>query len=127
MSIGFQLPKLRLGWPHYTQQESFLKIVKVSDVLWKVYGKDGTITEFAPIMTPPGSSVPFKLGQSKVTDTHGNKVVYSWDVNAGGVFGNTYPKAVQYEGSAGNGYKVEFFRESRPDSITLDGETVIAR
>lgn len=114
---GWSYPSCATGGTHYTHQESYLKIKRVSDALWEVYGKDGTRTDFTPIYTPPGFPAPYRYGQSKVTDTHGNTVIYTWDINSGGIEGNTYPRTVTYEGSTGSGYRIELFREARPDPV----------
>jgi hypothetical protein len=113
-------PSCATGGTHYTLQESYLRIKQVSDVKWEVNGKDGTRTEFEPIHTVAG--VPtLRLGQRKVVDTHGNEVIYNWDINAG-ANGNTYVSSITY-----NGYTIEFFREARPDVITHPGFTDVAR
>ena len=124
---GSPYPSCAAGGTHYTNQESYLKIKNTPDVLWEVWGKDGTRTEFTPVYTPPGYTTPFRFGQSKVVDTHGNTVTYTWDVNVGGINGNAYPKKAQYEGTTGNGYKVELFRETRPDPLTGNGFTDISK
>ncbi len=118
---GSSYPSCASGGTHYTHQESYLKVKKVSDTLWEVYGKDGTRTEFAPIhsVTYPFEASPtysLRLGQSKVVDTHGNTVNYNWALNADGVNGATYPASVTY-----NGITIEFFREVRPDGPLTRG------
>ena len=113
-------PSCASGGTHYTQQESYLKVKKVSDTAWEVYGKDGTRTEFTPIHSVPqyegGPIYALRLGQSKVVDTHANTVTYAWATNFGQVNGATYPSSVTY-----NGYTVEFFREVRPDGPLTRG------
>ena len=119
-------PSCASGGTHYTQQESYLKVKKVDDARWEVYGKDGTRTEFAPIHTVPqyegGPTYSLRLGQSKVVDTHGNTVNYTWAVNVGGISGNTYPSAVEY-----NGYRIELHREARADVVTRPAYAVAAQ
>jgi len=114
-------PSCATGGTHYTHQESYLRIKKISDVLWQVFAKDGTRTDFQPIYTE--LTLPtFRLGQTRVVDTHGNEVLYNWTVNAGGINGNTYPSSITY-----NGYTIEFFREARTDLQTRPGLTDVLR
>ena len=114
-------PSCATGGTHYTHQESYLRIKKVSDVLWQVFGKDGTRTDFEPVyneLTLP----TFRLGQKRVVDTHGNEVLYNWVVNAGGINGNTYLSSIAY-----SEYNIQFFREARPDLQTRPGLTDVFR
>ena len=57
---GSTYPSCASGGTHYTRRESYLKIVKVDDEHWTVYGKDGTQTKFLTL-GPPGDH-PWKLG-----------------------------------------------------------------
>lgn len=117
---GSAYPSCASGGTHYTHQESYLKVKKVSDVLWQVYGKDGTRTDFEPIHTVPayegGPTYSMRLGQRRVVDTHGNQVDYLWSINTSGVNGATYPDSVTY-----NGYTVQFYRETRSDGPLTRG------
>jgi RHS repeat-associated protein len=114
-------PSCATGGTHYTAQESYLRINRVSDSLWVVYGKDGTKTEFTPIQTISGEA-PLRLGQSRVVETHGHQVTYEWAINASGIYGNTYLSRIHY-----SNYVIDFVRETRPDVLTRPGLNNIVR
>ena len=97
-------PSCAAGGTHYTRHESYLKIVKVDDDHWTVYGKDGTQTKF--VSQGYSGDYPWKFGQSETKDTHGNTVTYTWWNPDGGV-ANWYPSTASY-----NGYTVEFLYET---------------
>ena len=110
---GSTYPSCAAGGTHYTHQESYLKIKRVNEDLWQVFGKDGTRTDFETIQTAPkygGGTHAVKLGQKRVVDTHANTVLYNWTEEVGGVHGAIYPDTVTY-----SGYTIQFIRETRPD------------
>ena len=106
---GSSYPSCASGGTHYTRHESYLKIVKVDNEHWTVYGKDGTQTKFTTLGAT--GDYPWKFGQTQTVDTHGNTVNYTWWNPDGGV-GHAYPSTASY-----NGYAVEFLYETRPDVI----------
>ncbi len=107
---GSTYPSCASGGTHFTRSESYLKIVKVDENHWTVYGKDGTQTKFTAL--GPATNYSWKLGQSQTIDTHGNTVNYAWWNPDGGV-ANEYPSTATY-----NGYTIEFLYETRPDPMT---------
>ena len=106
---GSSYPSCASGGTHYTRNESYLKILRVSEDQWTVFGKDGTQTKFTSLGLP--GDYTWKLGQSQTIDTHGNAVNYTWS-NPDDAIGHWYPSTASY-----NGYTVEFLYETRPDPI----------
>jgi RHS repeat-associated protein len=114
-AAGSTSPSCTSGGTHSTRTESYTRIALTgtgADSRWTVTTKDGTTVTFAPVYLA-GADKVFRWGISKVTDTRGNTVTYTWSSDA--LFGSTWdhPVSITY-----NGTTISFSWEARPDSDT---------
>jgi hypothetical protein len=114
---GSVSPSCTTGGTHSTKMESYLKIKFDSTAnSWTVWGRDGTKTTFSPTLLLGTYTV--RYGQTSTVDTYGNTVTYGWACQGGDCF----PDTISY-----NGYSVQIYRESRPDTLSFAEDMAWAR
>ncbi|MCA8977811.1 MAG: VCBS repeat-containing protein [Planctomycetes bacterium] len=98
----------RLGGTHCTKVQSFRRIAFNSSANeWRVTEKDGTARVYTSVLTAPGGTFRWRL--SRVEDTNGNAVTYTWVVRSDGGYAD-YLDRVTY-----NGNLVRLYWEGRSD------------
>jgi RHS repeat-associated protein len=113
--VGSESPSCDAGGTHWTEHESYHRIVFDSGAnAWEVTSPNGTTSRYEVTMGWPGKA--YRWGLSSVTDPLNNSVDYVWWCDTDPVLGalDCYPDHVAYNGS-----EVSFHWESRPDPRTF--------
>jgi hypothetical protein len=108
-------PGCDAGGTHFTESETYARIIDNGDDTWTVTGRDGTQSTYT-VMGYTGTK-KFRYGLSTVEDVLGNTVSYTW--SCASATDHCYPVSIEY-----NGATVTFHRETRPDPITSPGNIV---
>jgi RHS repeat-associated protein len=103
-------PGCQAGGTHTTKIESYVRI-RYDDptATWQLWTKDGTRTTYRSAQ-PSYLIYKWAWQIASVVDTHGNEVLYSFDLES------PYPNQITY-----NGVTVKFHREARPDAAHAYG------
>lgn len=107
------IPSTALGGTHATLRQSYLRIkgtfTSSDSATWIVTKKDGTVLTYSPVVQAGADTL--RWGLTKVRDTHGNEVNYTWFCDKlSAVTQACYPAGVSYAGVT-----VTLNRELRPD------------
>jgi RHS repeat-associated protein len=122
---GLASPSCLAGGTHVTETESYQRISHDAAAhTWTVTDRGGTQTFFKPVgdlAANPGPSDTlayfYRWMAQKITDVHGNQVVYIYDCPQAPV---CYPQTINY-----GPYQVSFYLEDRPDHILMaNGESI---
>lgn len=103
------------GGTHFTESETYVRIVDNGNDTWTVTGRNGTQSTYT-VMGYTGTK-KFRYGLSSVEDILGNTVSYAW--SCASATDHCYPVSIEY-----NGASITFYRETRPDPITSPGNIV---
>ena len=107
------IPCGALGGTHCTKWQRYVRVERDAPApgQWRVTSKRGTRSVYVPLIAT--SEGTYLWGLSKVTDTHGNEVSYSYDC-LGTPTTMCYPATIAYGGVA-----IRFYREPRADVVTF--------
>jgi len=108
-------PGCDAGGTHFTESETYARIIDNEDDTWTVTGRNGTQSTYT-VMGYTGTK-RFRYGLSTVEDVLGNTVPYVW--SCASATDPCYPASIEYNGAA-----ITFHRETRPDPITSPGNIV---
>lgn len=110
---GSVSPSCTNGGTHSTKMENYLRITlsgSGTTAQWTITAKDGKRFVYLPIYLVSDDTSVFKWGLSRVIDTKGNTVTYTWTTDQFACCWEN-PDTITY-----NGTTVKFYWEERPDN-----------
>lgn len=122
---GTTSPGCVTGGTHAAKIENYqrMKYDSASET-WTVWRKDGTRTEYSPVVRSDGDVV-ITWGASRVVDANNNVVNYEWQQEQGTYNRTAVPKAVIYNPVYPT--RVEFTYEARSDVLSVYGPSGIGQ
>ncbi len=109
---------IKSGSGYETENKTYTQIKQLSAVKWTVTGKDGTVMEYGQSITPKNmvNAKPFQWLLTKVTDSNGNYMTYTYKTNTAGT--QTVLESISYgsNGTTQSPLKVQFYYTANPYS-----------